>query len=189
MENYILISQLNSFEFCPYSIYLHNIYKEQNAEANLSAAIMHGCLAHESVDTKSAFPHTEVLLAMPVYSDFYGIMGKIDVFYLKSNTLVEWKNELRHIFQGHLYQLWAQMFCLCEMGYHVEHLAFYEVSKKRTIPQPLPTKNDEARFADFVKRFKTYDPLSSPVTINLNKCRHCVYSNLCDKTDFNNDYS
>ena len=28
MEDYISISQLNDFIFCPYSIYLHNVYME-----------------------------------------------------------------------------------------------------------------------------------------------------------------
>ena len=32
MEDYILISQLNDFIFCPYSIYLHNIYSETTEE-------------------------------------------------------------------------------------------------------------------------------------------------------------
>ena len=32
MEDYIMISQLNDFIFCPYSIYLHNIYMEASEE-------------------------------------------------------------------------------------------------------------------------------------------------------------
>lgn len=28
MDNYISISTLNDFIFCPYSIYLHNVYME-----------------------------------------------------------------------------------------------------------------------------------------------------------------
>ena len=32
MNNYISISQLNDFIFCPYSIYLHNVYMEADED-------------------------------------------------------------------------------------------------------------------------------------------------------------
>ena len=47
-------------------------------------------------------------------------MGKIDVYRAKDKYLVERKYQLRQIYQGQIYQLWAQMFCLQEMGYEVE---------------------------------------------------------------------
>jgi hypothetical protein len=42
------------------------------------------------------------------------------------------------------------MFCLQEMGYEVEHIAFYEVSTKRTIPVNLPTYEDKQRFEQYL---------------------------------------
>lgn len=65
-------------------------------------------------------------------------MGKIDVYKRKEKKLIERKYQLKQIFQGQIYQLWAQMLCLREMGEEVESLAFYETSTNKTIPVAMP---------------------------------------------------
>ena len=47
------------------------------------------------------------------------LMGKIDVYRADKKLLIERKYQLKQIFQGQIYQLWAQYFCLTEMGYEV----------------------------------------------------------------------
>ena len=79
------------------------------------------------------------------------------------------------------------MFCMQEMGYEVEHIAFYEISTKRTIPVNLPAPEDIQRFEQFLQSFRKYDPIL-PFQQNPNKCRHCIYCNLCDKTITDNVY-
>ena len=187
MEDYIVISQLNDFIFCPYSIYLHNVYMMANEDVYHAAPQTKGRVAHESVDKKTATRDKEVLLALPVYSEQYGLMGKIDMYNIRERKLIERKYQLRNIYQGQIYQLWAQMFCLREMGYAVEHLAFYEISTNKMLPQPIPTDEDEKRFADFLHRYRAFNP-ESEININPNKCRHCIYCNLCDKTELENVY-
>jgi CRISPR-associated protein Cas4 len=187
MENYITISQLSEFSFCPYSIYLRNIYRDVGEEVYYSAPLVRGRIAHESVDQKTAVCDEDTLLALPVYSERYGLMGKIDVYEGKNKRLVEHKYRLRGIYQGQVYQLWAQLFCMREMGYLVEHLAFYEISTGKMIPQALPTAEDERQFEAFLHRFRTYNP-ERAITINPNKCQHCIYCNLCDKTEMENVY-
>lgn len=79
------------------------------------------------------------------------------------------------------------MFCLQEMGYEVESLAFYEQSTNKMIPIAMPTKQEIEQFGEFIHQFNSFNP-ANEININPNKCRHCIYSNLCDKTDFENVY-
>jgi hypothetical protein len=41
---------------------------------------------------------------------------------------------------------------------------------------------------DFIERFKQFNPETS-IEINENKCHHCIYCNLCDKTNVENVYT
>lgn len=147
-----------------------------------------GKSAHETIDNKTASNRSNDILSLPVYSEEYGLMGKIDVYKKKEKKLIERKYQLKQIFQGQIYQLWAQMFCLQEMGYDVETLAFYETSTNKMIPVAMPTEQEILSFKKFVQRFRSFEPSSTQFPINPNKCRHCVYCNLCDKTTQDNVY-
>lgn len=189
MIDYINISTLNDFIFCPYSIYLHNVYMESDETMYHATPQTRGKIAHESVDKKTASNRADDILSLPVYSERFGLMGKIDVYKRKEKKLIERKYQLKQIFQGQIYQLWAQMLCLREMGYEVESLSFYEISTNKTIPVTMPTEPDILRFSTFIERFRAFDPAKTPFSINPNKCRHCVYCNLCDKTIEDNVYT
>lgn len=189
MIDYIAISTLNDFVFCPYSIYLHNVYMESDETMYHATPQTKGRIAHETVDKKTADNRSDTLLSLPIYSERYGLMGKIDVYKKKEKKLIERKYQLKQIFQGQIYQLWAQMLCLKEMGYEVEALAFYETSTNKVTPVAMPTEADLAQFESFIQRFKSFDPASTPFTVNKNKCRHCIYCNLCDKTTEDNVYA
>lgn len=147
-----------------------------------------GRVAHATVDNKTASNRADDILSLPVYSEEYGLMGKIDVYKRKEKKLIERKYQLKQIYQGQIYQLWAQMFCLKEMGYEVDSLAFYETSANRMIPVAMPTEQEVSNFRNFLQNFRSFDP-SSSFSINSNKCRHCIYCNLCDKTAEDNVYS
>lgn len=147
-----------------------------------------GKLSHEPVDTKTSSNRKEDIFALPVFSEELGVMGKIDVYKKKQKKLIERKYQLKHIFQGQIYQLWAQFFCMVEMGYEVEEIAFYEISTKRIIPISVPSETEKKELKAFVDSFRNYDP-SAPLQVNLNKCIHCIYCNLCDKTGEDNVYS
>ena len=146
-----------------------------------------GKVAHESVDNKTLSSQKDVLLSLPIYSSRYNLMGKIDIFRRKEKLLIERKYQLKQIFQGHIYQLWAQYFCLCEMGYEVEQLAFCEISTKKMIPISLPNDKEIKQFLEFIERFRRYNPTES-ININPNKCKHCIYCSLCDKIEEDNVY-
>ena len=187
MEDNISISLLNDFIFCPYSIYLHNVYMETDEGLYHATPQTKGKLAHQPVDSKTSSNRKEEILALPVMSEQLGVMGKIDIYRKKEKKLIERKYQLKQIYQGQIYQLWAQYFCMVEMGYEVDKIAFYEISTNKTIPISLPTAENKHELMCFIQSFKEYDP-SAPFVANPNKCRHCIYCNLCDKTEDNNVY-
>lgn len=186
MDDYIAISTLNDFIFCPYSIYLHNVYMNTDEGLYHATPQTKGRLAHESIDNKTSL-NKDIILALPVISNHLRLIGKIDVYKQKEKKLVERKYSLKHIYRGHMYQLWAQYFCMIEMGYEINNISFYEISTNKTIPVNLPTNKDRKELITFIKNFRKYNP-SEPISININKCSHCIYSNLCDKNEQENVY-
>lgn len=188
MDDYISISMLNDFIFCPYSIYLHNVYMDTDDGMFHAVPQTRGKIAHSAVDKKSSSSSKNEIQSLPISSDELGVMGKIDIYRHKEKMLIERKYQLKQIYRGQLYQLWAQYFCMKEMGYEVDRLAFYEISTNKTIPVDLPTEIEKEELTSFIDKFKNYNPDSS-FQVNENKCLHCVYCNLCDKTSVENVYS
>ena len=99
MDDYIAISTLNDFIFCPYSIYLHNVYMETDEGVYHATPQTKGKLAHEPVDSKTSSNRKEEILALPVVSEQLGVMGKIDVYRKKEKQLIERKYQLKFGFQ------------------------------------------------------------------------------------------
>lgn len=188
MEELISISTLNDFIFCPYSIYLHNIYMYADEDLYHAVPQTRGRAVHETIDRKSASTRAGDLLALPVCSEELGIIGKIDLYRKSEKLLIERKYQLKQLFKGQIYQLWAQYFCMKEMGYEVERLAFYEISTNTMLPIETPNEAEKNELMGFIQRFRNYDP-NQKININPNKCAHCIYCNLCDKTDNDNVYA
>ena len=59
-EEYISISTLNDFIFCPYSIYLHNVYMESDEGLYHATPQTQGKIAHETIDEKKSSPSKDV---------------------------------------------------------------------------------------------------------------------------------
>lgn len=73
------------------------------------------------------------ILSLPVCSNSLGLYGVIDLYRGNTATLIERKLRLNHIFRWQLYQLWGQYFCMIEMGYEVNAIAFYEISTNKIL--------------------------------------------------------
>lgn len=147
-----------------------------------------GKTAHKGVDKKTSSNKKNEILSLPVFSDELQIMGKIDVFKKDEKILIERKYQLKQIFKGQIYQLWAQFFCMKEMGYEIEEIAFYEISTNKMHKIPLPGEKEKNELKEFIEKFKNFNPENQIVT-NPNKCAHCIYCNLCDKTENENVYT
>ena len=68
IDDYIAISTLNDFIFCPYSIYLHNVYMDTDEGLYHAIPQTRGKIAHQSIDTKKASNRKDDLLSFPVFS-------------------------------------------------------------------------------------------------------------------------
>lgn len=91
MLDYISISTLNDFIFCPYSIYLHNVYMGGDEELIHASPQVRGKIAHATIDEKRYSSKKDEITALSVYSDKLGVIGKIDLYKLKEKTLIERK--------------------------------------------------------------------------------------------------
>lgn len=188
MEELIPISTLNDFIFCPYSIYLHNVYMDTDEDIYHATPQTKGKEAHTSIDQKRASTKKLDLISLSVYSESLGIMGKIDIYKGDKKLLIERKYLLKQIYQGQIYQLWAQYFCMTEMGYDINQIAFYEISTNKMMPIQIPGDKERHEFESFLNSYKDYNPLDE-IKVNPNKCFHCIYCNLCDKTNTDNVYT
>jgi CRISPR-associated protein Cas4 len=183
MENYITLSHLNDFIFCPRSIYFHQLYSSYHDSVYKQLAQVLGTEAHAAIDAKTYSTRANIVLALEVYSTVYGISGKIDMLDTASGTLTERKRRVVQIYDGYVFQLYAQCHALREMGYTVQHLQIYELSKNKVHPIPLP-EHDTAmqhKFEALVLAINTYDMSDEGFVPNSNKCNKCIYNHLCDK--------
>ncbi|MDD3301999.1 MAG: type V CRISPR-associated protein Cas4 [Candidatus Gracilibacteria bacterium] len=180
MESYIKLSTLNDFIFCPKSIYYHNLYDNYDKSMYQEEVQIAGTIAHESIDQKSYSSRKDILQGLDVYSEEWGIAGKIDLFFMREGKLVERKNKIERIYQGYKYQLWGQMICLEEMGYKVNHLEFYSMKDNKTHKVYKPSIDELYKFKELIKRYKSFDLLEKKWSQNTQKCLKCIYKELCD---------
>ena len=90
MNDYIPLSLLNDFIFCPYSIYLHNVYMEADEDLYKASPQIKGTIAHQGVDTKKGSTRKTDIMSLPFFCDELGIFGKIDAY----------KQDRRSLFYG-----------------------------------------------------------------------------------------
>lgn len=184
MEYHTLnISQLNDFIFCPYSIYLHNVYQTLDDDTYHDTPQVKGKIAHKGVDNGTYSTKKTVITAMAVHSDKYGLTGKIDQYFADSKKLIERKRTIKTIYDGYKLQLYAQYFCLVEMGFEVDYLGFYSMTDNKNHALALPDDKIIDWFENHLYKIRHYNPMTDDIYINANKCTHCIYQPLCDKTD------
>lgn len=157
MESYIQISKINDFMFCPMSLYLHSIYEGFDTSLYHDTPQIVGQANHAAIEEGRYSTSRHILQGMSVYSERFGIMGKIDIYDEKKKLLVERKTKIKAIYPGYIYQLYGQYFCLREMGYEIENLALHSLSDNRRYPVPVPTEQDATRFGFFLEQMRAFD--------------------------------
>jgi CRISPR-associated exonuclease Cas4 len=184
MENYIPISYINDFIFCPRSIYYHQLYNSFEQKTYQSKVQIDGKNAHESIDTKMYSDKKNILLSTEIVSEKYGIYGKLDMYNIDTGTLTERKNKIQTIYDGYIFQLYAQYFCLLESGYFPEKIQLYDYSKNKVHAVLLPEQNINMfeKFEHTLYLIKSYSLLDKGVKPNIEKCRNCIYNELCDES-------
>lgn len=182
METYLKITYLNDFVFCPLSIYYHQLYAGLSERLYYDAAQLDGKAAHKAIDNHRYSNHKNFLQGIDVYSDEYNLCGKIDVFDTEKRLLTERKKRIATVYEGYVFQLYAQCLCLREMGYDVQSIRFYSSDDNKVYPQKLPEENPAMfkKFKATVDRMHFFDPaVYAPASAE--KCRHCIYNDFCDR--------
>jgi len=181
VESYIPISFLNDFIFCPRSIYFHQLYGRSSESIYHTTDQSEGKAAHKSVDTKTYTTSKKVLQTIEIHSYRFGLGGKIDTFDMDKKLLTERKKKIKVIYDGYIYQLYAQYHCLIDMGYEVESIRLYSMDDNKIYPIKLPSedKSRQKQFEKLLQNIRSFD-LTKPFAINPNKCNRCVYRHMCD---------
>ncbi len=184
MESYITITTLNDFVFCPKSIYFHKLYGRYNNRLYKQNPQIIGTIKHESIDEKKYSSLKRYIQALEVYSEKYNLCGKIDIYDQEKKELIERKNKIIKIYDGYRYQLYAQYFCLLEMGYEVQKLFFHSLSDNKRYEIDLPTQKEIREFEEIIEQIKSFDVTKSGFVQNPEKCKKCIYRELCDSNPF-----
>ena len=179
MEPYIQISKINDFIFCPKSIYFHGLYENFSEKTYHQSPQIKGKIKHESVDYQKYSTEKKYLQGLEIYSEKYNLAGKIDMYDKDANALTERKNKIKTIYDGYKSQLYAQYFCMEEMGYKVEKLFFYSMSDNKKYKVVLPGKEEQLRFENVLKKMREFNMFNNDFSADPAKCANCIYRELC----------
>ena len=182
MFDYIPITYLNDFIFCPRSIYFHQLCEGENQMLYHRKEQTNGRLKHETIENKNYSTRKNILQGIYVYSEKYKLCGKIDLFDICKGVLSERKAQIKEIYDGYIFQLYGQYFSLIEMGYVVNKLYLYSYDDNKNYDILFPEENIKMfeKFEETIYRINNFNFNARPLEINKNKCLNCIYEPLCD---------
>ncbi len=187
MEEYIKLSTLNDFIFCPKSIYYHTLYDNYEKNIYQEQAQKEGILNHNSIETQKYSSKKNTLQWLSVFSENYKIAWKIDIFNKENWELTERKTQIfldekwkPKIYLWQKYQLWGQMICLEEMWYEVKTLFIYSLKDNKKYRIYKPSTKELLKFEEMLEKYKKFDLLKKNWKQNTQKCIRCIYRELCD---------
>ena len=183
MEEIIHITYLNDFVYCPVSIYFHKLYGNLEKKLYQTEYQINGTAVHKAIDTKTYSTRKTILQGIDVYSDRYKIEGKIDTYNIETGELVERKNKISTIYDGYIFQIYAQYYGLTEMGYDVKKLSLYSISdnKKYNVKLPADDEKMKNKFEKIIKDIQEFE-IEKYIPNNIDKCKQCIYEPVCDRS-------
>lgn len=169
MEQYIPISKINDFLYCPLSLYLHTMYEDLDKDEYQKEPQVAGRLVHKNIDKGKYSSAKRYLQGLNVYSEKYNIGGKIDIYDKKEKALIERKNKVKEIYLGYKYQLYAEYFCMTEMGYKVKKLFLHSLIDNKRYNIILPDKQERKAFKILIDKIKNFNIED----LKNHSCSHC----------------
>lgn len=120
-----------------------------------------------------------------VFCEKYGLVGKIDIFDEAKGLLTERKKKISQVYDGYIFQLYAQYFALTEMGYKVKELRLHSMDDNKNYSIPLPDDNVDMlnRFEKLITELRTFE-MNAFVQENPLKCKNCIYRPSCDRSSY-----
>lgn len=156
MEQYIQISKINDFLYSPASVYLHSIYEDFTGKIYKEKEQVEGSINHQNIDKGLYSTRGDILSGISVYSEKYGIVGKIDIYDKEKKHLIERKTKIKKIHKGYKFQLFAQYFCLQEMGYKVDKLFLHSLKDNQRYEIFPPNDLEQMAFEALIKEIKSF---------------------------------
>src|SRR5574344_2542447 len=100
---------------------------------------------------------------------------------LRNVGLIERKRTIKNIYDGYIFQLYAQYYSLSEMGYSVKELQLYSYTDNKVYKEKLPTDNLEMlqKFEQTLIDLRNFTFENFHQTCK-NKCENCIYEPACD---------
>ncbi len=157
MEPLIQISKINDFLYSPRSLYLHSVYESFDDSVFHATPQKVGRINHKAIDKGTYSTSKRYVTNLDVYSEEFGVVGKIDIYDSESKTLIERKTKISKIYQGHRMQVYAQYFCLIEMGYEIEHIVLRSLQDNKVYKIALPGEQEKQEFMDVLARMRSFD--------------------------------
>jgi len=158
---------------------MHSIYVQFSQKLYHRVPQAIGKIKHENIDEGRYSTAKKYLQGIEIYSEKYNIVGKIDIYDKEKCALIERKNKISNIYDGYKYQLYAQMFCLEEMGYKVKKIILHSLSDNKRYKLSLPNAEEIRNFAAVIDEIKKFDISNFNYLDNENKCNNCIYKELC----------
>ena len=183
MGDEILITELNDFIFCPVSIYFHRLYGPLENMTYQSSTQINGSAAHEAVDHATYSSEKDIIMGLDVFCEEYGLIGKIDIYNKSRHILRERKKKIKNVYDGYIFQAYAQCFALREMGYKVDAIELYSMDDHNTYKIDLPEENEYMlrKFKKVVEEIRQFR-IEEFIQNNGEKCRKCIYEAACDRS-------
>lgn len=143
-------------------------------------AQINGTHSHVNSDAAAYSTKKSMLQGISVYSQKYNLCGKIDTFDTDTGILTERKKNIKVIYDGYVFQIYAQYFSLKEMGYNVRELRLYSMDTNKVYKIDTPENNPTMfirfnRLIDDINAF-SFDYFKQN---NEEKCNNCIYEPLC----------
>ena len=179
-EHPVSITSLNDYIFCPASIYFHALDEGTEKLTYQSTYQINGSVAHQKPDEAGYSTRKDVWQGREVYCEKYDLIGKIDVYFRFDKKLVERKKLIKQVYDGYVFQLYAQYFALQELGENVETLILHSLDDNRSYQIKLPGQDEETlqKFETTIQSLKSFS-FESFVQENSEKCKHCIYNPMC----------
>jgi CRISPR-associated protein Cas4 len=102
-------------------------------------------------------------------------MGKIDIYDKETKTLIERKTKIKKIYDGYKFQLYAQYFCMKEMGYDVQKLILRSLLDNKNYEISLPNEDDIQQFEEIIKCIRNFNS-EDLLYHSCPRCSNSIYS-------------
>lgn len=169
MEQFIRISAINDFLFCPRSLYLHSIYEGYDTSLFNDKSQVVGLGLHASIDENRYSTSKHILQGLSIASVEYGLMGKIDLYDAKKLVLVERKTRIKTLHEGYRMQMYAQYVCMVEMGYEILYMYLRSMRDNKRYALLPPGEHERERLRYILGQMRR----TTPATVRTHRCARC----------------